>query len=332
MAVIFEFEAGKGFHFANAFANHFGMPEENYRVNVPEMLGDGFIQEVYLSNGLVLCLHRYTLKQEFIMKRLANASTTMVTMKFDCRRAQQKLKGVPESLFAESNCYEAEFASSDFFTELIIPANQPILFLVVSTARDTLLNMLKFDESGYRIETIVKNSQSFVLHEHMTQGMERTLKQISEINNAATFADLLYQSKAQELIYLLFTKLLSRTESTPLTVHPGDAKKMYEIRDYILADVSVPPKLQELATSIGMSLSKMKQLFNQIFGKSIYNYYQLKRMDEAAALLGHLSVSETGYELGFTNLSHFSRLFEKHYQMKPKRYKDTMARKKDAQY
>jgi AraC-like DNA-binding protein len=27
-----------------------------------------------------------------------------------------------------------------------------------------------------------------------------------------------------------------------------------------------------------------------------------------------------GYELGFSNLSHFSRLFEKHYGLTPKRF------------
>ena len=37
-----------------------------------------------------------------------------------------------------------------------------------------------------------------------------------------------------------------------------------------------------------------------------------------------LTVSETGYKLGFTNLSHFGRVFEKHFLMKPKRYKDSL--------
>jgi AraC-like DNA-binding protein len=45
-------------------------------------------------------------------------------------------------------------------------------------------------------------------------------------------------------------------------------------------------------------------------------------MQEAARLLKakKLSVSEVGYEMGFTNLSHFTRTFEKHTGMKPKKY------------
>ncbi|WP_159440665.1 hypothetical protein [Mucilaginibacter sp. OK098] len=34
------------------------------------------------------------------------------------------------------------------------------------------------------------------------------------------------------------------------------------------------------------------------------------------------SVSETGYILGFTNMSYFSRLFEKYFKVKPKNFKD----------
>jgi AraC-like DNA-binding protein len=45
-------------------------------------------------------------------------------------------------------------------------------------------------------------------------------------------------------------------------------------------------------------------------------------MQEAARLLNEkrLTVSEVGYQLGFTNLSHFSRVFEQHIGMKPKKY------------
>jgi AraC-like DNA-binding protein len=71
-----------------------------------------------------------------------------------------------------------------------------------------------------------------------------------------------------------------------------------------------------------MSASKLKRLFKQIFGDSIYSYYQIYRMKEAAYLIKQegLSISDVGYRLGFSNLSHFSRLFETHIGSKPKKY------------
>jgi len=100
---------------------------------------------------------------------------------------------------------------------------------------------------------------------------------------------------------------------------------LYTIRTAVLADLSMPPKLKDLAKMAGMSETKMKQLFKQVFGDTIYNYYQRARMEEAAFLLRQAgySVSETGYHLGFANLSHFSRLFENHFGLTPKKYATT---------
>jgi transcriptional regulator GlxA family with amidase domain len=82
------------------------------------------------------------------------------------------------------------------------------------------------------------------------------------------------------------------------------------------------PVIKELAVGAGMSPTKLKRLFKQIFGNSIFSYYQASRIKQAAHLLKqeNLSVSDVGYELGFTNLSHFSRVFAAHIGMKPKQY------------
>lgn len=69
-----------------------------------------------------------------------------------------------------------------------------------------------------------------------------------------------------------------------------------------------------------MSESKMNRLFKQIFGNSIYNYCQTLGMNEAAYLTKEeqITISELGCRLGFTNLSHFIRIFERHIGLKPK--------------
>jgi AraC-like DNA-binding protein len=92
-----------------------------------------------------------------------------------------------------------------------------------------------------------------------------------------------------------------------------------------LLSVSLPeksPVIKELAVCANMSPSKLKRLFKQIFGDSIFSYYQVFRMKEATRLLKEekLSVSDVGYQLGFTNLSHFSSVFKEHIGMKPKQY------------
>jgi AraC-like DNA-binding protein len=133
------------------------------------------------------------------------------------------------------------------------------------------------------------------------------------------------QIKVQELMYLLFSKLSLRENTTFRNINSNDAEKLLVIRNEILRDLSTPPVLSELAMIASMSETKLKQLFKQTFGGTIYNYYQKARMEEAAFLLKQAkhSVSEVGYELGFSNLSHFSRLFEKQYGITPKKFSYT---------
>ncbi len=146
-------------------------------------------------------------------------------------------------------------------------------------------------------------------------------KHLSAIEPTAQLSHLLYNAKTLELIYFLLSKLLGHEEDDTVFVNQEDAAIIYGIRDEMLKDFSVTPELPKLATHASMSQSKLKQLFSQIFGNSIYKYFQAERMDEAAFLLNHFTVSETGFKVGFTNLSHFTRLLEKHHGIKPKKYK-----------
>lgn len=90
----------------------------------------------------------------------------------------------------------------------------------------------------------------------------------------------------------------------------------------LLSNLNSSANVARLAQQAGMSEPKLRKLFRQIFGKGIFEYYQMMRMQEAADLLrsNKLTVSEVGYQLGFSNMSHFSRVFEQHIGMKPKKY------------
>lgn len=325
MSVVFEFQVASDFHFSSRFAQHFGLASAHNRVELPELLGEGFIQEVYLNNGLFLCMHNYYLKEEFILRRIDVADPELLTLKFDCSRLPLKIEGqTGQPLLQNEKGCEVEFGTSNHFMELKFPPHKLINFLVIGTTREAMLELLKLNEEESFLDDMLRDNSSFVLHECMTPEMERVLKHISQINEATKLATLLYQTKAQELIYLLISKLMGRPTPAAVTVDQADASKIYAVREAILADVTLTPQLPLLARSAGMSLTKMKLLFRQVFGDSIYNYYQAAKMNEAAYLLKSLTVSETGYKLGFSNLSHFTRLFEKHYEVKPKRFKDSL--------
>lgn len=321
MAVTFEFVIEKGFHFAEAFGNRFGMAVVENRVYLPESLGDGYIQEIQLREGLSLCMHRYILKEDFSIKRLESSGPSkMLTLKFDCRKVALE-NGQQETHLFAPGC-EAELGTGNFFTEIFFPPQQEIYFLVINVARELLAELLHLSGEDGALRNRLLTNPSFVVNVLMPGEMESTLKDFSNIPLGSPFYLLRYQAKALDLIYLLFTKITQRVNENEVAVNRADADKLYEVRAIILKDLSVAPQLIDLAKQITMSPTKMKTLFRQIFGDSIYNYFQRARMNEAGRLLKDHSVSETGYRLGFTNMSHFSRLFEKYFKVKPKKFKD----------
>jgi AraC-like DNA-binding protein len=137
-----------------------------------------------------------------------------------------------------------------------------------------------------------------------------------------TFKLFFLRIKAEELICRLLMELEKRDEKHLYPLNIQDIQTVYSVKEQILEHPETPPVIKELAVYANMSPSKLKRLFRQIFGNSIFSYYQTFRMKEAARLLKEekLSVSDVGYQLGFTNLSHFSRIFQEHIGMKPKQY------------
>lgn len=76
-----------------------------------------------------------------------------------------------------------------------------------------------------------------------------------------------------------------RDEKQLYALNFHDIEAIYRIKALIIEDLGVPPVISELSVIAGMSPTKLKRLFSQIFGNSIFSYYQDLRMKEAAALL-----------------------------------------------
>jgi AraC-like DNA-binding protein len=325
MAVAFEFQVRKNYHFITAFANHFNTVIKDDKVYLPDWLGDGHIQQTYLD-GMALFIHNYELKQELILKRQPTDTNESVTIKFDRSKFLSKYSELDHDPFFDRSAeFEVEMGTCNFYAELKIPANKRINFMIIGTSRSYLIELLK-TEKRHSILDLVKTHPSFVVHDTIIPEMGPMLNQIMQVTATTELPKLLYKTKAHELIYHLFTRLFKRPINVPLNIKRDDAEKIYLVRIALLKDLKNCPLLPELAEISGLGLTKLQKLFGQIFGQSIHKYYQTMRMMEAGRLLNHLSVSETGYKLGFTNLSHFTRLFEKHYRIKPKHFKDRLIR------
>lgn len=320
----FEFVPNPKFDFLTHFAQKFNVPLEGDRLNLPPIMGTGSIRRIALSPGMKLIVHHYQLKQDFILNRIGNdAPNDLVSIIFHSNEDGASVHtGGTANPLSRSSAFAIQIASTDLNSQIRFPANTDIYFLVVGIMKDSLKELLGIKNPNDVVQTILNAAPGFLYYESMTVEIHKLLKQVTDAREDNDLGNFYHRLKVQELLYLVFEKLQKREAVTHSIIHKDDAEKLALIRTAILADLAVPPSLPELAKMAGFGETKMKDLFKQVFGDTIYNYYQQARMEEAAFLLKHggLSVSETGYQLGFANLSHFGRLFEKYHGMKPKKY------------
>lgn len=322
--MFFEFIPNPQFDFLTSFAKKLNVPLNGDRLIIPPAIGTGSIRKLTLSAGLKTIIHHYKLKEDFILNRMGTETANdLVSIIFHSNEVAASVDtGDKPNLLSRHTDFAIQIASTDLNSQIRFPANTDIYFIVVGIMKDTLKELLAIKKPNSVVKTILDAAQGFLFYESMSVEIFRIIKQVTDTQEDNEFSTFYQRLKVQELLYLVFEKLQKRESQRHNAVHKDDADKLFLIRTAILADLSLPPSLPELAKMAGFGETKMKDLFKQVFGDTIYNYYQQARMEEAAFLLKHggLSVSEVGYQLGFTNLSHFGRLFEKYHGIKPKKY------------
>jgi AraC-like DNA-binding protein len=321
----FNFTATPDFDFMTSFAQHTGANVQDGYLEIPEKLGQGYIRKLIFGPDFKITIHHYVLKEDLIIKRNPSGlGNELITVFFYSNEQSLGIafNNTPQVMFSERDDSAVQITSNDLSSTIRFPAHERIHYMVVAIKPSRLKELIAFDTSNSVLQTISASGSSFLYFENIAAETKLLLKNLLAIDLKDTLSNFYMQIKVQELLYQVFYKLSLRENTEHQTINSGDAARLLYIRNEIVRDLSNPPVLRELSQIAAMSETKLKQLFKQTFGTTIYNYFQQARMEEAAFLLkkGKRSVAEVGYEMGFSNLSHFSRLFEKHYGLNPKRF------------
>jgi AraC-like DNA-binding protein len=90
-------------------------------------------------------------------------------------------------------------------------------------------------------------------------------------------------------------------------------------REVLLQRIGEPITIKELSRKVGTNECYLKKGFKEMFGTTIFEFYQNQRMEHAKYLLYDkgLSVTDVSAMLGYSSISHFSTAFKKHTGLKP---------------
>lgn len=302
------------------FAHLLGAEVINSRLVIPEKFGTGYCTGFVFNEHIRMLVSNYELYKDLIVSNaVINTDKRMIVFKFqnifpkeEPGSTGRQLTGTPSVLIATSRLN----------TDKVISIHSNTATINIEVDADYLNGLFDLPEKSPVLQSLLENTQPLLFEQIIYPSLQKIVDEIVTEPVGKIFEMFFLRVKAEELICRLLIELEKRDGKHLYPLNSRDIQIIYKVKEQMLEHIETPPVIKELAIRAGMSPTKLKRLFSQIFGNSVFSYYQGLRLKEAARLLREekLSVSDAGYRLGFTNLSHFSRVFEQHIGIKPKKY------------
>jgi AraC-like DNA-binding protein len=303
-----------------ALAKHLGTEVRCGRLDIPPKFGRGYCAGYLFDNRIRMMVCDYELKDDVAVDEMdMDPHRRVIFFKFqnifhdERAMPQQPHPHTPPSVLiatSRANTDGAVSVHSNTSTINIEVDEAYLQELPVAPDRSPILQSLRM------------NTQPLLFEQIIYPSIRKIVDEIISVTAADSFRIFFLRIKAEELICRLLMELEKRDERRLYPLNDADIQSVYKVRDSMLANLDTPPVIDALAASANMSVTKLKRIFRQIFGDSIFSYYQTFRIMEAARLLreDNVSVADAGYRMGFTNLSHFARVFREINGVNPKEY------------
>lgn len=130
------------------------------------------------------------------------------------------------------------------------------------------------------------------------------------------------QNRVTLLMEHFFTSLYSKTNllKGKFNLSSEVINGLIKVEHELVNDFSKqPPTIEEFSRLVSMSSTKLKKSFKNMYGDSIYAYYQKQRLQKANELLltGNYSVKNAAQAVGYTNIANFTLAFKKQFHRMP---------------
>jgi AraC-like DNA-binding protein len=141
-------------------------------------------------------------------------------------------------------------------------------------------------------------------------------------NYSGNLANIFVNAQTQMLLLYSLDCLEEKeidTASNKFLANEADRDKIIKAREILLQHIGEPVTIKALSRKVAMNECYLKKGFKEMFGTTIFDFYQSQRMEHAKYLLYEkgLNVTEVSVLLGYSSISHFSTAFKKHTGLKP---------------
>ena len=171
----------------------------------------------------------------------------------------------------------------------------------------------------------VEKSQQVTLP--LRADMARAAASLLACELAGSLRSLYAEAKAFELLSLSIHAVIESEaglDRRDAGLSSRDIDRLQQARSQLEDAFLDPPKISDLARSVGLNEAKLMRAFKQVYGSTIFDFSQQLRMDLAKKLIEttELSVTEIALEVGYEYSSNFTTAFKRHFGITPKAARD----------
>lgn len=297
---------------------------EDFQIEIPDEIGSGTIWFREIMNGMgLLIVKNLGFKEEFEIVYNHDKTLSAYALIFF-----KKLGGVV-NLFSEKENRDISIHKGGYLISSAI--HETHKFAPGKTT--DLVSIFIFPEF---IERHLKTLINYQNRESNTNHIEELLMQTDTLspeiliginameNNrfTGTLKHIYLESKVLEIIALFF-KDFEEKDSNRNMLTKKEYEQILHAQKILKENMENPPGIIKLAHLVGLNEYKLRLGFKELFDNTIYGYLRRQRMIRAKELIenNELSVSEAGYMVGYSNMSHFAGAFKNEFGISPSKLK-----------
>lgn len=301
-----------------------GTKMSNCTLHWPETIATGYMSCIELPNGLQAMLSDYTLNDHFYLKRNRSAEEYYVLRYEDIQIEEEMTLRIDGEVLRTVNEQHAGvyLTSTLFDVSYLGRKGTRVKAVNVIFNKEWLAQHLRIQDPNEVLTAYLNLKTASYTIEPIDNEYRRYFNEMMHSDPSGP----LYIATVQNRVMLLIERFFSRLYEKSKTMLAGprinrhDVHQLMHVENLLSRDVNNrPPTIDQLAQEAAMSSAKLKKLFKEVYGTSIYAYYQKQRMSVARDMLlsGDFTVKEVGLRVGYSNLSNFAAAFKKEFNILP---------------
>ncbi|WP_025027585.1 helix-turn-helix transcriptional regulator [Caldalkalibacillus mannanilyticus] len=286
---------------------------------LPDSIGRGGFKRVTSFSGLEIVFSDFYFKQKQTKRFSTHEEMVELQFIFDGERevwvsgsTYEMKKGISSFLFMKD--FEAVFQFSALDRTRTLALGIPVPLFQYYLEQETGQNRISFQSFLKRGRFRKLDIKLDAMSEHLVQ---RIIEEISGSDHCS----LTIESKALELLsrYIRLLMFDSGHNDSTRILSRNDIMKVHQAAELMVARMSNPPSLLELAHLVRLNDYKLKRGFKELYGTTVFGFLREKRFEYALDLLRKEqgNVTQVASEVGYNNLSAFSKGFREKFGVSP---------------